>query len=95
MRLMGRVLREAGDPDHEFLLRAEEGLPVGVREALPRTPSIYERQTKWSLEEGDPDGWVLERPNYPSAVEHQDHLRKHLEGETGEGLMERMTDEAF
>lgn len=79
LRLMSRMLRDAGDPDWEFLMRAEEGLPVGVLEPLPRTPEVFEEQTKWNLEEDPLQPHRLEKKNYPSAEEHKDHLRSHLE----------------
>ena len=34
-------LQAAGDPDRDFLLPAEEGLPVGMLEPLPRTPHVF------------------------------------------------------
>lgn len=95
LSLMAKVLECAGDPDYEFLKEAEKGLPLGVLNPLPRTPAVFERQVKWSLEEWTPGGWVLERKNYPSAEEHKDHLRKHLDAEVEEGLMVKMTEEEF
>ena len=68
LRLMRKLLKEAGDPDWEFLERAEEGLPVGVLEPLPRTPSVFEEQVKWNLEEDPLQPHRLEKANYPSAV---------------------------
>ena len=53
LKLLAGVLREAGDPDYQFLEEAEVGLPVGVIHPLPRTPAVFERQTKWSLEGED------------------------------------------
>ena len=49
LRLIARVLEAAGDCDHEFLVRAETGLPLGVLEQLPRTPrrsGVLRRWTK-------------------------------------------------
>ena len=95
LRLMRRLLKEAGDPDWEFLERAEEGLPVGVLEPLPRTPSVFEEQVKWNLEEDPLQPHRLEKANYPSAREHADHLRSHLEAEVAEGLVEKMSRDDF
>ena len=95
LRLMARVLEEAGDADFQFLREAEVGLPVGVKVPLPRTPAIFERQTKWALEDLGDEGWEVERSNYPSAVEHRQHLRDHLEQDLADGLVEKMADGDF
>ena len=93
--LLARTLEAAGDPDHEFLWQAEDGLPVGVIDPLPRTPSMYEEQVKWALDPEDGEEAFLESPNYLSAGEHGDHLQRHFDAEVEEGLMEVMSDEAF
>jgi hypothetical protein len=49
LKLIHEILRLAEDADHEFLLQAEIGLPVGVLNKLPRTPAVYEEQTSWNL----------------------------------------------
>ena len=95
LRLMGRILEQAGDADFEFLREAEEGLLVGMKVPLPRTPAIFERQTKWALEDLGDEGWEVERTNYPSAVEHRQHLRDHLAQEVKDGLVEKMSEKAF
>ena len=95
LALIRCMLEKAGDPDTEFLREAEEGLPLGVKHPLPRTPQSFERQTEWALESDPTLEWGLAKGNYPSASEHEDHLRDHLEGEVREGLMEKMTAEAF
>ena len=43
--LIRAILEAAGDPDREFLRRAEQGLPLGILEGLPRTPHVFEEQT--------------------------------------------------
>ena len=96
LRLMRKMLESCGDPDFEFLEQAEEGLPLGILNDLPRTPAIYERQTKWSLDEVDDDGeWVFQKSNCVSAEEHEEHLRSHLEAEVADGLMEKVPEEEF
>ena len=74
LRLMSKLLEEAGDCDYGFLRRAEDGLPVGVLEQLPRTPGIFERQEKWNLEEVDQGDAAFVKANYPSAEDHEGHL---------------------
>lgn len=95
LRLIHGLLEEAGDQDCIFLLEAERGLPLGVLHDLARTPSSFERQVKWSLESDPTQLPLLEKKNYPSATEHQDHLRSHLEAEVEEGLVEKMSREDF
>ena len=95
LRLMEEVLESAGDTDWGFLRQAEEGLPVGVLDPLPRSPTMFERQEKWPLDPEAGGEAMLEAPNYISAEEHRDHLRSHLEAEVQEGLMEKMTEAEF
>lgn len=73
--LLRRVLDEAQDCDAEFLGQAEEGLPLGITNALPRTPDVFERQVKWSLDYDPSAVWELSKSNYISAVQHVDHSR--------------------
>ena len=66
LRLIRALLQAADDPDRDFLLRAEEGLFVGILEPLPRTPHVFEEQEKWPL---DSDPWepsLAWVPNYSS-----------------------------
>ena len=51
LRLLRAMLEAAGDPDRDFLRQAEEGLPVGILDPLPRTPHVFEEQLKWPLDE--------------------------------------------
>ena len=50
LKLITAILQAADDPDRDFLLQAEIGLPVGILEPLPRTPHVFEPQEKWPLE---------------------------------------------
>ena len=59
LRLIRAILQAADDPDRDFLLQAEEGLPVGIRHPLPRTPHVFEEQTKWPL---DREPWESSLP---------------------------------
>ena len=42
LKLLRAILQAAEDPDRDFLLQAETGLPVGILEPLPRTPHVFE-----------------------------------------------------
>ena len=48
LRLLRAMLEGAGDPDREFLRQAEDGLPVGILDPLPRTPHVFEEQLRTS-----------------------------------------------
>ena len=95
LELMRLLLEYAGDKDCDFLATAEVGLPLGVKNPLPRTPSAFERQVEWALKYDPLVACLKERPNYPSAKEHEAHLRSHLEEEVKEGLMDRMSRPEF
>ena len=95
LELIKSLLEDAGDPDCQFLEKAKTGLPVGVLEELERTPESFERQTKWALEDDPTVEAELHRENYPSAEEHEEHLRSHLEKEVEEGLVIKMSEKEF
>ena len=88
-------MKEAGDGDCEFLEEAKAGLPLGVKSQMPRTPAAFEKQTEWSLVDDPTEECELARSNYPSAAEHEGHLRSHLEAEVKEGLVEKLEVEEF
>lgn len=62
-------------------------VPMSEWQAM-RTPEVFEEQIKWNLEEDPLQPHRLEK-NYPSAEEHKDHLRSHLEAEVSEGSSTR------
>ncbi len=95
LRLVHGLLKKAEDQDCEFLLEAEEGLPLGVLNGLPRTKASFERQIKWALDDDPSQVPLMEKKNYPSAEVHRDHLRSHLEAEVEEGLVQRMSRKEF
>eukprot|EP00435_Cladocopium_sp_Y103_P016869 s1943_g4.t1 len=86
---------EAEDGDYAFLEEAKDGLPLGIKFQLPRTPASFERQVEWSLEDDPSAECLLSKSNYPSAREHEEHLREHLEEEVAEGLVEKMSRSEF
>ena len=64
LRLLRAMLEAAADPDRDFLRQADEGLPVGVLELLPRTPHVFEEQLKWPLENSPWEASLAWVPNY-------------------------------
>eukprot|EP00913_Durusdinium_trenchii_P014440 g13545.t1 len=93
--LMRGVLEKAGDPDWAFLEQAKVGLPLGILNQRPRTPEIFEEQLRWNLESEDWSSAVWQKESYVSAAEHEKYLTEHLEQEVAEGLMTKMSEEAF
>ena len=95
LRLMRALLEAADDPDREFLRRAEEGLPLGILEPLPRTPHVFEEQLKWPLENAPWEASLAWVPNYASVEEHLAFAREKFEEDVEEGLMAKMTLREF
>eukprot|EP00439_Symbiodinium_sp_Y106_P085202 s1629_g27.t2 len=88
-RLLRAILEAAGDPDRDFLRRAEEGLPLGILEGLPRTPHVFEEQTSWRLDNAPWEPALAWVPNYVSVGEHKDFVKAKFEEDVAEGLMDR------
>lgn len=65
---------------------------MGVLNPLPRTPAIYEQQTKWSLEDDPLVVASLEAANYASVSEHEQFVYEHFDEEVKEGLMREMSE---
>ena len=95
LRLLRKLLEEAGAGDFEFLREAETGLPLGVKHQLPRAPNSFEKQTKWNLQNDPSVEGALMKDNYSSAKEHKEHVKRHLEDEVREGLVVKMREEDF
>ena len=95
LRLLRGLLEAAGDPDREFLRRAEEGLPLGILEPLPRTPHVFEEQLKWPLENAPWEASLAWVPNYSSVEEHLAFAKEKFDEDVEEGLMARMTLREF
>ncbi|CAE7384788.1 unnamed protein product [Symbiodinium microadriaticum] len=94
LRLL-RMVEAAGDPDREFLRRAEAGLPLGILEPLPRTPHVFEEQLKWPLENAPWEASLAWVPNYSSVKEHLTFAKEKFDEDVEEGLMARMTLREF
>ena len=91
LKLLRAMLEAAGDPDRDFLRQAEEGLPVGILDPLPRTPHVFEEQLKWPLENSPWEASLAWVPNYSSVEEHADFASSKFEEDVREGLMAKMS----
>jgi hypothetical protein len=97
LRELGMLLRQVGDPDWRILADAENsfltGVPLGVKERLPRTPAVFERKVKHrkyddDLEEGHPES----RENYKSLDGKVADIEAQFERERGDHMMRLVTD---
>ena len=93
LNLASEAARVLGDPDWRVLVQGRsnytDGVAVGYRERLPRTPAVFERKKRWRRY--DEDDYVLElRRNYRSARESIESLRKVYNDEIREGRVVRM-----
>ena len=78
--------------DGEFLRQAEEGLSVGIRYPLPRTPHVlFEEQLRWPLDNQPSEPGLRWVPNYSSVEEHVEFARAKFEEDIAEGLMLKMS----
>ncbi len=75
LRLLQAFLRTCGDPDAEALDIYCEGVRIGNKLKMPRTPAIYPKKEKWHIKYADAetveDQWA---PNYKTARERHEVL---------------------
>ena len=90
LKLIRALIEAADDPDRDFLLQA-----VGILHPLPRTPHVFEEQTKWPLDREPWEPGLVWVPNYGSTQDHRDFAKDKFEEEVREGMMEKMSMEAF
>ncbi len=102
LRLLRAILREAADPDAEAMLGFIEGVPIGVGLRLPRTPAVYDRRVRWSLDEQRHRGAYLEpqksfewRDNYKSTYAHESEIEQQLEKLASEGKALKFQEDAL
>ena len=95
LHLLAEVARRAGDPDTKVLNRGRhsfaEGVPIGVRRKMPRTPAVFARKVRWrALDETQED---FDMGNYKSARDALPVLVGQMQEEAAEGLCEEVTEE--
>ena len=82
-------LREAGDPDWRVLIEGKynfvDGLPLGYKEPLPRTPAVYERKVKHR--KYDETEEILWKKNYKTVDGKEVVLEKQFEEDEELGMM--------
>ena len=86
LKLIGELLHVAGDPDWRVYSGGRrnfgEGVPLGYREPLPRTPAVFRRKVKWRQYDDDKLQW--QQPghyNYGQADERRKATHTQFESE--------------
>ena len=94
MRLgfLARMLEVFDDPDFKFIKELENGVPLGLHGTMPRAPLIYQKKTRWNVEEASGED-ELDRDNYKSTLGHEGEIEKLFKEEEALGWMEEMSEE--
>lgn len=83
------------DPDYAIIHTLKVGVTAGILHPLPRTPAIYEAQTKWRLPEHPWLDRIPEAGNYSSLESHIEAVRVQFKEEEQMGLMQEFSDSDF
>ncbi|CAE8681799.1 unnamed protein product, partial [Polarella glacialis] len=95
LNLLYHLLREMKDADFAVLKQYMTGVTLGVLKAMPRTPAVYEEQTKWRLEEDPFCAQELFASNYGTVEDHLTEVEANFVEEEKEGLMFRLSMKDF
>jgi hypothetical protein len=95
LAIIGSLLKLMKDPDHEVFKQFAVGVPLGVNVEMPRTPAIFEEQTKWRLDFSVWDQPEVEAKNYPSLKEYAKTVLEQFRAEEREGMMKAYRRETF
>ena len=83
-----------GDEDHKWLLgMAENGVPLGVDEELPRVEKVFEVKEKWNLDFVDEALQDAVADNYRSAEESAEDIERQVWEEVDRGSILVMSEE--
>ena len=91
LNLMSHLLKEMADPDHAILQEMKSGVTAGILHEMPRTPMIYEQQTKWRLVQDPLSLPEMTSENYKSIEGHQEAVEKMFKEDQAAGRMEELT----
>ncbi len=87
---IGELLHVAGDPDWRVYSGGRrnfgEGVPLGYREPLPRTPAVFRRKVKWRQYDDDKLQWQ-QTGNYGQTDERRKAIHAQFEAERSLGMM--------
>jgi hypothetical protein len=92
LRLLQAFLRICQDPDAEAIDCYCEGVRLGHRMRMPRTPAVYEKKDSWRIKYVDPStiakSWA---PNYKTARERQEVIEAKVNEDLAAGRMIKMS----
>ena len=92
LEMLAKVLEAFGDPDHDFVRNLKDGVELGVDASMPRAAKIFDKKTKWALEEAEGEA-DTDRENYKSVEGFEDQVEKLFREEEELGWMEELPDD--
>ena len=84
-------MKACNDPDAPALDAYAEGVRIGHRLRMPRTPAVYEEKSRWRLNYDEEDNEVDWASNYKTARERREVLEEKVEADVALGRMKKMT----
>lgn len=91
LKAMAEVLE---DEDYEFLEgMAEEGVPLGADETMPRTPKVLEEKVKWPRELVEEEMREIWAENYESAEAGKEDIYRQVDEELKRGTVKLFSEE--
>ena len=92
LRLLQAFLRYCGDPDAEAMEAFCEGVRLGYRARMPRTPAVFNSKEKWRLKYEGPEVPVETwSPNYQTARERAAFIEEKVKEDVAAGRMIKTT----
>ena len=89
------LLREMRDADYEVIRQLRNKVTAGILQPLPRTPAIFEEQTKWRLNLNPFVDPAHVAGNYASLEEHKEKVKAQFKEEEEAGLMKEYEETEF
>jgi hypothetical protein len=95
LKALHLLLREMRDADYEIVHTMKSGVTAGILFPLPRTPAIYEEQTKWRLQWDPLATPMTVAGNYSSLEKHTKEVKTQFKEEEQIGLMREYDEKDF
>ena len=93
LRLLGAILREAGNPEADLMRNWGSSVTGGALRDVPRQPEVFEELARWRLKQDEAQWATSEKANYSSVEDHSDWLRERFQEEVDLGRVVRMSRE--
>ena len=91
VRFLQDAMEVAGDPDHKSMNKFAEGVRVGWRRKMPRTPAVFERKKQWRLDISFEEEDVHTPANYRSSMDRKEGLTQQFEKDEKARFMYKTT----